>query len=53
QVLSITIDNASANDTMIDELQNLLPNFRGRCGHVWCMAHTVNLAAKGILCLFE
>ncbi|KAE9383672.1 hypothetical protein BT96DRAFT_745198, partial [Gymnopus androsaceus JB14] len=53
QVLSITVDNASTNDTMINELQKLLPNFRERCGHVRCMAHTVNLAAKGILCPFE
>ena len=38
---------------MIDELKRLLPNFMGRRGHVWCMAHTVNLSAKGILRPFE
>lgn len=38
---------------MIDKLKNLLPNFLGRQGHVRCMAHMVNLSAKGILCPFE
>lgn len=38
---------------MIDELQKILPSFRGRRGHVRCMAHIINLVAKGILRPFE
>lgn len=53
QILSITCDNASANDKMIDELKKLLPSFLGRRGHVRCMAHTVNLTAKSMIRPFD
>lgn len=38
---------------MIDELKELLPSFLGRRGHVRCMAHTVNLTAKSVICPFD
>lgn len=38
---------------MIEELQLLLPLFPGPKAHIRCYAHTINLAAKGILWLFE
>ncbi|KAJ3816949.1 hypothetical protein F5880DRAFT_1446614, partial [Lentinula raphanica] len=52
-IIAITCDNASANSVMVDELELLLPKFLGRKAHIRCFAHTVNLAAKGILCPFE
>ncbi|KAF8622489.1 hypothetical protein AX15_006975 [Amanita polypyramis BW_CC] len=33
KVLSITCDNASANDKMVDELELLLPEYPGRANH--------------------
>lgn len=34
QLLSVTCDNASANNKMIDKLKVLLPSFIGQRGHV-------------------
>jgi len=38
---------------MITELSKILPSFLGEECHVRCFAHTVNLAAKGVLRPFE
>ncbi|KAJ3832491.1 hypothetical protein F5878DRAFT_646736, partial [Lentinula raphanica] len=51
--MSVTCDNVTANTSMIDELEFLLPNFPGQKAHVRCFAHTVNLTAKGVLRPFE
>ncbi|KAE9388197.1 hypothetical protein BT96DRAFT_759771, partial [Gymnopus androsaceus JB14] len=52
-VIALTCDNASANTTMVEELATLLPRFLGAKVHVQCFAHTVNLAARGVLHPFE
>jgi hypothetical protein len=53
QCLGITCDNASNNDTMIDELVDLLPNFPGAANRSRCFLHVVNLIAKTLLKQFE
>lgn len=53
QILSISCDNASANDKMIDELQDMLPEFGGRASHTRCFLHTTNLIAKALLSQFD
>ncbi|KAE9393958.1 hypothetical protein BT96DRAFT_770318, partial [Gymnopus androsaceus JB14] len=53
KIISVTCDNASANTKMITELSKILPSFLGEECHVRCFAHTVNLAAKGVLRPFE
>ncbi|KAE9402082.1 hypothetical protein BT96DRAFT_816898, partial [Gymnopus androsaceus JB14] len=49
KIISITCDNASANDKMIEELAEELPMFLGARSHIRCFAHVVNLTAKGVL----
>jgi hypothetical protein len=55
QVFRLVLDNASNNDTMVDELQVLLPN--SICGaDTWvrCICHVMNLTVKVRLdCLLE
>lgn len=52
RVLTVTSDNASNNDTMVRELELLLPHFRGQECQVRCIAHVLNLVAKAILSPF-
>ncbi|KAJ3753996.1 hypothetical protein F5878DRAFT_497517, partial [Lentinula raphanica] len=52
-IMAITCDNASANTSLMDELEEILPGFPGRKAHVRCFTHTVNLMAKGVLRPFE
>lgn len=51
--MSITCDNASANNKMIDELQDMLPEFGRRASHTWCFLHTTNLITKALLSQFD
>ncbi|KIL55138.1 hypothetical protein M378DRAFT_18219, partial [Amanita muscaria Koide BX008] len=53
KVLSITCDNASANDRMIDELPTLLTEFSGETSRTRCFAHIINLVAKSIITQFD
>jgi hypothetical protein len=53
QILSITCDNASNNDTMIEELTNLLDDFPGPPNQMWCFTHILNLVVKSIICQFD
>jgi hypothetical protein len=53
QCLGITCDSASNNDTMIDELVDLLPNYPGAANRCRCFLHVVNLVAKSLLKQFE
>lgn len=38
---------------MIDELQDLLPEFAGRASHMRCFLHTTNLIAKSLIRVFD
>jgi hypothetical protein len=49
QILSITCDNASNNDTMIEHLSTLVENFPGAANQTRCFTHILNLVAKSIL----
>ena len=53
QVLSITCNNTSANDTMIDKLSKLLKEFPGSANHTRCFNHILNLIAKSIMRQFD
>jgi nucleoside-diphosphate-sugar epimerase len=52
QILSITCDNASNNDTMVKELQKLSPYFNKR-NRTRCFLHVLNLVAKALMKAFE
>ena len=49
QILSVTCDNAPNNDAMIEELQELIPEFAGSVSHTRCFLHIVNLVAKSLI----
>ncbi len=53
QVLSITGDNASNNDSMIRYLGDTLHDFPGPANQTRCFVHTINLVAKSILKPFD
>ena len=52
-MLSITCDNASNNDTMIEELANLLDDFPGEVNRTRCFMHILNLVTKSIIKQFD
>ena len=51
--MSVTCDNASANDTMVSALANIISQYRGPADRVWCMAHIVNLVVQITLRQFD
>jgi len=53
QILSITCDNASNNDTMIAELANLLDDFPGPANQTRCFTHVLNLVVKSVIRQFD
>lgn len=53
QILSVTCDNASNNDTMIEELALLIDHFPGDANHTRCFLHIINLVAKSVLRQFK
>ena len=53
QILGITGDNASNNDTMIKYLGDALDEFPGAANQTRCFVHTVNLITKSILKPFD
>jgi hypothetical protein len=53
EILSITSDNASNNDTMIAELADLIDEFPGPANQTRCFAHIINLVVKSIMHQFE
>ena len=53
QILSVTCDNASSNDTMIEALAERLIAFPGPANRTWCFTHILNLVVKVILCQFD
>ena len=46
QILAFTADNASNNNTLVDELGDLLDGFQGSLTRVRCFAHILNLVVK-------
>jgi lipoate-protein ligase A len=53
KLLSVTCDNASNNDTMIESLEQRIEGWAGRASRTRCFAHVVNLVAKSLLKLFD
>jgi hypothetical protein len=53
QILSITCDNASPNDAMIDALAELIFAFPGAANRTRCFLHILNLVVKVILRQFD
>jgi len=53
KVLSITCDNVSSNNKMIEELAIQLNDFLGSASQVWCFTHILNLVVKSIMCQFD
>jgi hypothetical protein len=53
RIASVTCDNATNNDVMIDALEGLLPGFGGKVDRTRCFAHIINLVAKSFLRLFD
>ena len=53
KILSITCDNASNNDTMINVLKELVEDFPGPANQTRCFAHILNLVVKSILRQFD
>lgn len=47
------MDNASANDAMIRQLESSIPSFPGGENQVRCFAHILNLVAKTIIRQFD
>ncbi|KAG1872023.1 hypothetical protein C8R48DRAFT_595815, partial [Suillus tomentosus] len=52
-LLSITCDNVSNNNVMIDDLEALVPIFGGSMSHTRCFLHMVNLVAKSLIHEFD
>lgn len=52
-MLSVTCDNASNNNVMVDKLAALVPEFAGEASHTRCFLHTVNLVAKSLIREFD
>ena len=53
QILSVTCDNASNNNTMVEHLATLVENFPSTANQTRCFTHILNLVAKSILCSFD
>jgi hypothetical protein len=53
QILSISCDNASPNDTMMDALTELLKKFPGESNRIRCFLHILNLVAKSLIRQFD
>jgi hypothetical protein len=53
QILGVTCDNASNNDTMVETMATILSHLSGEANRARCLAHIVNLVAKIILRQFD
>jgi hypothetical protein len=53
QILCITCDNASSNDTMIEALSDLIPLFPGDPNCARCFNHVIALIAKSLIHQFD
>ena len=46
QILALTLDNASNNNTLVEELTDLLEGYQGSSTRIRCFAHVLNLVVK-------
>ncbi|CAE7107559.1 unnamed protein product [Rhizoctonia solani] len=53
KIMSVCMDNASNNETLVRQLKELVPTFRGSRARLRCLAHIVNLMAKAFMSLFS
>ncbi len=53
KILSITCDNATNNDMMVDDLTDRLLEYPNEEHRTQCFAHVVNLVVKSLLNQFE
>ncbi len=53
KILSITCDNATNNDTVVDDLTDRLLEYPSEEHRTRCFAHVVNLVVKSLLNKFE
>ena len=53
QILGLTADNAANNDTMVQQLEELLPGQFHQVNRARCFLHVINLVAKSLLRQFE
>ena len=53
QLLRITCDNTSVDETMIDEMEKKLDDFPGSANRTRCFDHIINLVAKTITKAFD
>lgn len=53
QFLAVTLDNASNNDAMVDDLAERIESFPGAAHQCRCFTHILNLGAKAILRQFD
>jgi len=53
KILSVTCNNASANDTMMEELELMLTEFEGQSTRTRCILHVGNLVAKSMIKQFD
>jgi hypothetical protein len=52
QMLLVTCNNASCNDTMVSEINERVEEFL-EVNHIWCFMHIVILVAKSLLKQFD
>ncbi|CUA75529.1 Putative AC transposase [Rhizoctonia solani] len=53
RILSACLDNASNNLTLVQTLEQLVPQFQGERSYVRCLAHIINLMAKAFMSPFS
>ncbi|KAI0665689.1 hypothetical protein C8Q78DRAFT_952827, partial [Trametes maxima] len=53
QILSVTCDNASNNDTMVDEMASMLTEFGSEFSRTRCFLHIVALTTNSLLHEFD
>ena len=53
QILGVTADNASNNDSMIRYLRDLVDDFPGPSNQTRCFLHILNITAKAIIKQFD
>jgi hypothetical protein len=53
KLLSVTCDNVSVNDTMIDKMEEMMEEFPGAASRTRCFDHILNLVAKTVIKCFD